>query len=753
MPYLGTHSLSDEMDSLPFATSSYFTRVVALAFCAIFFIGCSCEREPHQADSVSGTGSGASNGGDGDNSAGAANGGGPSWTSDASGGGSARSFVHPGLLHTDEDFERMRSKVSAGADPWASTWQTLVNYEDTALDQTPQPVEVLVRGGEDENFLILIDDLRAMYGLALAWKITEDEEYADLVVTFLDAWASTLTEVSGNTDRYLASGLYGYQLANVGEIMRDYPGWTAAGRERFRAMLLEAFYPLQSEWLRNHDGSCSSHFWANWDMANLAGMLAVGVFADRGDIYEEALEYLHSGVGNGALENMVFFLHPAKMGQYQESGRDQGHSNLGVTLMGVIAKQAWNQGDDLFAWEEHRLLSAFEYIARYNVGQEVPYVPYGPNCADAYQEVVSEAGRGHKRRSWLLPLNHYRNRLGIAVPWMEAKHEDVGEEVWRWSNDELGWGSLTESLEPLTRGGAPLGLEGRLRGEATVLSFWGSVGAVEYTLQRAVSEGGSYETVATLSANEDLTFTDTDVVRDMIYSYRVRANFEDGEASPWSQSIRISVGPELLLNLSFDEAEGDSVPNLATEEPGAQLHEGARLGEGRNGQALVLDGQSAYATIELDVVRDLSDFTVSAWVQLSEPSAFARVFDFGANDHRYVAFSPNTDGIYSRFMMSKISYFADETVDGPALSTGDWTHVTVTLSANVAILYLDGVEVGRNEEIVFSPAQLGLSGSQAAGYLGRSHYEADPRLSGRLDDFRVYAGALSSDEVVSLAQQ
>lgn len=37
------------------------------------------------------------------------------------------------------------------------------------------------------------------------------------------------------------------------------------------------------------------------------------------------------------------------MGQYQESGRDRGHANLGVTLMGVIAKQAWNQGDDLGA--------------------------------------------------------------------------------------------------------------------------------------------------------------------------------------------------------------------------------------------------------------------------------------------------------------------------------------------------------------------------------------------------------------------
>lgn len=33
-------------------------------------------------------------------------------------------------------------------------------------------------------------------------------------------------------------------------------------------------------------------------------------------------------------------------------------------------------------------------------------------------------------------------------------------------------------------------------------------------------------------------------------------------------------------------------------------------------------------------------------------------------------------------MMSKVSYFADEVVEGQALATGVWTHVALTLSGN-----------------------------------------------------------------------
>lgn len=94
-------------------------------------------------------------------------------------------------------------------------------------------------------------------------------------------------------------------MANVAQIIRSFSCFSDGDVESRRHLLLEVFYPLQCEWPEEHDGSCASHLGANWDKTNLAVMMANGVFAERRDIYEEALGYLHSGVGNGALENIV----------------------------------------------------------------------------------------------------------------------------------------------------------------------------------------------------------------------------------------------------------------------------------------------------------------------------------------------------------------------------------------------------------------------------------------------------------------
>ena len=39
------------------------------------------------------------------------------------------------------------------------------------------------------------------------------------------AWANKTKKVDGNSNVALALGLYGYQFAQAGEIMRDYEGW------------------------------------------------------------------------------------------------------------------------------------------------------------------------------------------------------------------------------------------------------------------------------------------------------------------------------------------------------------------------------------------------------------------------------------------------------------------------------------------------------------------------------------------------
>jgi hypothetical protein len=45
----------------------------------------------------------------------------------------AQAFVHPGLLHTEADFTRMRAKVNANAQPWKGSWDLLVANSHSQL--------------------------------------------------------------------------------------------------------------------------------------------------------------------------------------------------------------------------------------------------------------------------------------------------------------------------------------------------------------------------------------------------------------------------------------------------------------------------------------------------------------------------------------------------------------------------------------------------------------------------------------------
>jgi hypothetical protein len=149
----------------------------------------------------------------------------------------ARAFIHPGLLHNAADFERMRAQVALGASPWKEGWERLTKNGHSALTWKPNPQAMVYRGSDGqhaENYGVLYNDIAAAYALALRWKVSGDDAYAERTVAILDAWSSTLTELGGNGDKYLSSGLYGYQFANAAEIMHDYKKWPAADRSASR---------------------------------------------------------------------------------------------------------------------------------------------------------------------------------------------------------------------------------------------------------------------------------------------------------------------------------------------------------------------------------------------------------------------------------------------------------------------------------------------------------------------------------------
>jgi hypothetical protein len=351
----------------------------------------------------------------------------------------------------------MKAKVAASAEPWTSGWNRLIANAHAQLGWKPNPAAIVYRGADGthaENYGQLYNDAAAAYGLALRWKISGDTAYADAAIAVLDAWSSTLTTISGTSDKFLAAGIYGYQMANAAEIMRIYAGWPAASFSRFQTMMRNVFYPMNHDFLTNHNGACISHYWANWDICNMDSMLAIGVLVDDRTIYDEAVGYFKTGAGNGSIGHAVYYVHPGNLGQWQESGRDQGHSTLGIGLMGPFCEMAWKQGDDLYGYSDSRFLAGSEYVAQYNLGMDVPYVTYN-NCDNVNQTAISATGRGDIRPIWELVYNHYVNRRGLAAPSTAAfaamvRPEGGGGDYGPNSGgyDQLGYGTLTFTLDP-----------------------------------------------------------------------------------------------------------------------------------------------------------------------------------------------------------------------------------------------------------------------------------------------------------------
>ncbi|RLL97955.1 hypothetical protein CFD26_106715 [Aspergillus turcosus] len=379
----------------------------------------------------------------------------------------ASSFVHPGLLVSDSDITRAQQKIKANADPWTTSWNVLTRLRFSDTSYTPSPTSVVYRSdwdGNAANAENLWHDVAAAFNLALRWKISDNTSFADAASNILHAWATTLTALGGGDDKYLTAGLQGYQLANAAELLRDYEPFATNVLPSVIEMANSIFIPMHYRWLRHEEPSQHNilHFFANWELCNIASAMAMGVLTENQTVWDFAVDYFKQGDGTGAINNAISNIveEPGTgtpLGQGQESGRDQGHSALDVQLLAAIGQQAWNQGEDLFGFNDSRILRGTEYWARYNLGHDVPFVPY-TNGIVSYTE-ISSASRGAMRPTWELLYSHYVMIKGMDAPWTTLflnesltyyKGAEGGAGSWGEGSghyDGLGWGSLLYHLD------------------------------------------------------------------------------------------------------------------------------------------------------------------------------------------------------------------------------------------------------------------------------------------------------------------
>ncbi len=682
-------------------------------------------------------------------------------------------FQHPGLLVTEDSFTRIRAAIKAGQQPWTNWWNTLCTDHYDTLDTKPFPLEGVYRADNSHNNLYV--DIWRAWSMTLRWKLSDpqDNRYADKAVEFLDAWASTLKVVGtvppGSTapDDHtfiILAGIQGHQLAQIGEVLRTYPGWPADSLKRFQDMLKTVFASVSSWFLS--DGRIGSH--ANWDMASMVGAMAIGIFCDDADLYRLACDCYAANnrgtlrnFGNGSALHGVYYLHPGHFGQWEESGRDQGHSTLGMSLGGDVMEMAWNQGDDLYGLYNNRFLSAAEYVARSNLLDDagktypMPYVPeQDPTQPHTSRWTEVNQSFQHGRNAWEPIYNHYVNRMGLAAPNV-ARIVKLVEPKYGGSSDDVWWPTLIHRLPDYAGPMKPAsGLTGYLHGGNILLSWWGSVGATSYAVNRGTSARGPFTRVATVTSDQVLTWTDAP--GNGVWYYQVVAQGANGASAAGSNLVRVAASGEARLSLPLNDPNttGTSGPLFAADGTSktilGKLLDNAVWGDGRTAtsKAVAFDGKASGLQLPQGIFGDLDDFSLSMWVYANGLHWDSCIFFAGTDVNSAMLIAPQAGakGVL-RFAIYGATFNDSHALEAPtALATRRWVHVAVTLRGTTGKLYVDGAEAATSDDILLTPRQVG----DQVTFLGRNW--AHPPFNGRIQDFRVYAGALSATEVAALAQ-
>lgn len=458
-----------------------------------------------------------------------------------------RKFVHPGGLHTLADLERMKAMVAQGQHPWVEGWEELQRDPWAQADFKSNPFANM--GDSRQKASV---EAHAAYLNAIRWYISGDEAYARCAIRICNGWANAVNRVPQARQDQGLLGIPIGEFAMAAEVLRVCPLWEKADFERFKSMMVNYLYPVSRDFLRMHGGSRVDYCWTNWDACNMVAMVAIGVLCDRADIYREGIEYFKYGAGNGAIGNAVPTLHRMSdgsvLGQWQESGRDQEHAQFGVGFLGSFCQIAWNQGDDMFAYDNNRLLAGAEYVARHNQMRPVPYSYYN-NSQGLNNRWPSVNGLGClvNRPVWEMIYNHYEVLKGIPAPHVKRMAELLRPE--HGSKDHFGYGSLTFSLRPsnyppIPVPAVPVGLKtevsvGQIRLEWEPSAEYFANG---YVIQRAVAGQTDFETVATYKEKVSNWYIDTRVEPGKTYEYRVAAVNKAG-TSRFSDGVRVALAP------------------------------------------------------------------------------------------------------------------------------------------------------------------------------------------------------------------
>lgn len=510
---------------------------------------------------------------------------------------SAAGMVHPSAGLNAASLKLMQQKLAIGAEPWASAFEAFRSTPSASLDYDVRnkskidpalPAYTLIDG--DAKAKEAKVDAAAAFSHAVMWTATGDVRYRAKAMEIIRLWSQIdPSNPVGFYDSHISIGDAMQNMVRAAELLRytEAEGdlaWTEQDTDRFINNFLMAFY----------DGSFyyNNNRWMNQHSITTSSYMMAAIFSDNQSWYKEAVEWATANKSvslkgqSGDIFNQIRYttvdertgLPVEPHVQLVELFRDIGHASINIDLLSSIAFMTKVQGTkvdpdpgsptfgeitsaangvDLFDFLDNRILAGADYLAQYDLGQEVLFTPQNisngiiGDATATYSETASDNGRGLNSAGSLVYgyyLHHRENKLSTDDDRLQHLHELITKYGGLNSLSDYVLLYGTEDLSTGVELGAPKPLEQPTYAETKAA----------YDRRQAFDYLGRSSSVSTN------TFQDEDGMRSVLYDVRYANQFTwyDLDLEDSYNTITMRVASNSSVGTKIDVVLLDNVAGL-----------------------------------------------------------------------------------------------------------------------------------------------------------------------------------------------